>query len=96
MRVSPQPPEVGAAKLEIRLRDEEGRPLAARAVELQGSMTHPGMKPSLATASEAGGGRWRAELDLTMAGDWVVLVEAQLADGRLIRRSLPLPGVKTP
>jgi hypothetical protein len=56
-------------------------------------MSHPGMRPSFATARPEPPDRWVAEVELTMGGDWVVLVEATLEDGGTIRRTLPLPGV---
>ncbi len=94
MSVTPQPPVTGLARLEIRIRDAQGRALAATAVGLEANMTHPGMKPSFATARRERPDRWLAEVELTMAGDWVVLVDARLEDGRTVRRSLPLPGVE--
>lgn len=93
MDVTPQPPTEGVAQVEITLRDAGGRPLAAHGVEVEGNMTHPGMQPTFATASPAGPGRWVAELELTMGGDWLVGVDARLEDGRRVRRTLPLPGV---
>jgi hypothetical protein len=93
MSVTPQPPTTGTARVMLRLRDAQGRPLAARAVELEATMSHPGMRPSFATARPERPDRWVAEVELTMGGDWVVLVEATLEDGGTIRRTLPLPGV---
>lgn len=93
LRVSPDPPRVGDVVVEVLLADGEGEPLSATAVELEGNMAHAGMRPSFASARPDGPGRWRAELDLTMAGDWFVVVEARLEDGRTVERTLPLPGV---
>lgn len=91
--MQPQPPVVGTAHVAVRLHDAAGRPLAATAVALEANMTHPGMRPSLATARLQLPDRWLADLELPMAGDWVVTVEARLADGQTVRREVPLPGV---
>ena len=94
MSVTPQPPVVGTARLEVRLRDAGGRPVAATAVKLEADMTHPGMRPVLAEARAIAPDRWRADVELGMAGDWVVVVDARLADGRDIERTVPLPAVR--
>lgn len=93
--VAPDPPAVGAARLTLTLTEAAtGRPVAGARVRLHGSMTHPGMTPVLATAREVRPGRYEAPLALTMAGDWVVLVEAALRDGRTLDRQVDLPGVR--
>lgn len=94
MSVAPRPPVVGAARLEIRLRDAAGRPVAATAMKLEADMAHPGMRPVLAEARAVAPDRWLADVELSMAGDWVVVVDARLADGRDIERTLPLRGVR--
>ena len=91
--VTPQPPVTGTAHVEVLLRDTEGRPLEATTVKLEGNMSHAGMKPSLATARRDRQGRWLADLELTMGGDWLLLVQAELADGREIERTVRLSGV---
>jgi YtkA-like len=61
-------------------------------------MTHPGMQPVFATAREVAPGRYEAPVELTMAGDWVISVDARLRDGRRfeqqfeLRSVRPLPG----
>jgi hypothetical protein len=57
-------------------------------------MSHPGMKPVLATAREVAPGQYEAALELTMAGDWYLLVEARLRDGRTLHRQIDLRGVR--
>ena len=94
INVTPQPPAAGSARIEILISDPQGRPLAATGVDLEANMSHPGMQPSFTTARLEQPGRWLAELELTMGGDWVVLVTARLEDGRAIRRELRLPGVE--
>lgn len=94
MRVTPEPPAVGVAAVELRLADAAGRPLDALAVALEGNMSHAGMAPTFAAARLRAPGVWAADLELTMAGDWTVTVEARLAGGRTVTRTLPLAGVR--
>lgn len=94
--VAPRPPVTGTARVEVSLRDLLGRPVEAAGVEIAGDMAHPGMRPSLATARREGPGEWRADLELTMPGDWFVGVEARLEDGSTVRRTIELPGVGSP
>lgn len=94
MRVAPEPPAVGLVAVEVRLADADGRPLEAESVAIEGTMAHAGMTPTFAVARTAGPGRWRADLELTMPGDWFVVVDARLADGRRVHRELPLPAVE--
>ena len=96
MLVTPEPPAVGTASIGILLRDAEGQPLDATGVKLEANMSHAGMKPTFADARRTGRGRWHADLDLTMGGDWFVLVQARLEDGRRIERTFPLPQVGAP
>ncbi len=90
---SPAPPAVGPVTLTLTL--EEGTtPVAGAEVRLEGTMTHPGMAPVSSTAKEASPGSYEARMDLSMAGDWIVLVDARLADGRTLKRQIELPGVR--
>ncbi len=91
--VTPHPPVTGTAHVEILLHDAEGLPVEAKTVKLEGNMSHAGMVPSVAAARRDRQGRWLAELDLTMGGDWVLLVQAELVDGREIERTVRLSGV---
>jgi hypothetical protein len=72
-----------------------GRPVEQAEVRLEGNMSHPGMQPVLSTAWEVEPGRYEAPLQLTMGGDWLILVDAKLRDGRMLHRQIPLPGVRS-
>jgi hypothetical protein len=52
------------------------------------------MTPTFADATEVGPGEYRADLELTMGGDWFVLVAAELADGKQVEEKIDLPGVR--
>jgi YtkA-like protein len=94
--VAPDPPATGPAMFSLTLTDTAaGRPVAGAAVRLEGNMSHPGMKPVFGAAREVAPGRYEAPLDFTMAGDWYVLVEATLTDGRTLQRQVDIRGVRT-
>lgn len=84
---------MGPLTLSLDLSEKRG-PVEGAEVRLEGTMTHPGMAPVPATASETSPGRYVGRLDLSMAGDWVVLVDARLRDGRTLHRQIDLPGVR--
>lgn len=90
--VRPQPPRVGPASVELSL-SEHGQPLAGAQLRVEGNMNHAGMQPSPARVEELGEGRYEARLEFTMGGDWFLLVEGTLADGRRLERTLGVPGV---
>ena len=52
------------------------------------------MTPVFADATEFEPGRYRATLEFTMGGDWVVTVHAALPDGRKIDRQFDVKGVR--
>lgn len=93
--VNPDPPKVGSSTATLKLTDKEGNPVKGATLKLEGNMNHAGMKPVFADAKEVDPGKYEATLDLTMGGDWFVLVTGKLPDGRKLRRKLDLPGVKS-
>ena len=96
LTVLPDPPYVGPATVVVLLTDDQGAPIEGATLLLEGNMTHAGMVPSLADASEVSPGRYEAVLDLTMGGDWYILVQGKLPDGRTLEHIADLPGVKSP
>jgi hypothetical protein len=68
---------------DIRLTDAD-RPLSIARLRVNAFMTHPGMAPVEAVVEEQGGGRYRARVRFTMAGDWVLRVQGTTPDGRAI------------
>jgi len=53
-------------------------------------MSHAGMVPVFADAPEVFPGRYRANMELTMAGDWVVLVKITFPGGEKVDRQFPI------
>ncbi|MBI3300102.1 MAG: FixH family protein [Elusimicrobia bacterium] len=49
-------------------------------------MSHPGMDPLVAKASETAPGRYEASLTWTMSGEWTVFFDARWDDGRRAER----------
>jgi hypothetical protein len=84
--ISPQPPRVGRVVIALRLTDASGKPATGARVTLEGNMSHAGMSPVFAEAHEAANGNYRATMELSMAGDWIVLVHVTLADGRKVEQ----------
>jgi hypothetical protein len=95
-RIEPSPPARGPARVELSLADPDGQPVEARSVRLEANMNHAGMVPVLAELRPAGPGRFSADIEFTMAGDWYVLVDATLADGRTLQRRFDVTGVRAP
>lgn len=97
-RIVPDPPAAGPLRIALELSDQGTRgmrqPLSGAMVRVEGNMSHPGMEPVLATAREVAPGHYEAPLSLTMAGDWILFVDAELPDGRKLHRQIDLPGVR--
>jgi hypothetical protein len=91
--IEPEPPQLGPATLTVALTAADGQPIAGAAVELEGNMNHAGMVPVFVQASEIEPGRYQADLEFTMGGDWFILVRADLPDGRSMERKIDVPGV---
>jgi hypothetical protein len=75
------------------LRDAYDRPIVGARVELEGNMSHAGMVPVFAQATEIEPGLYQADLEFTMGGDWFILVRADLPDGRSMERQMDVPAV---
>ncbi|HEV2843936.1 MAG TPA: FixH family protein [Thermoanaerobaculia bacterium] len=94
--IQPDPPFVGPAKASLTLTDAKaGRPVEGAEVRLEGNMAHAGMKPVFSTAREVAPGRYEAPLDFTMGGDWFILIDATLRDGRTLQKQVDLRGVRS-
>jgi hypothetical protein len=92
--IAPQPPRVGATTIDLKLTDKNGAPVSGARVDLEGNMSHAGMGPASVEAKEIQAGKYRGTLQLTMAGDWIVLVHVTLPDGQKLQRQIELSGVR--
>lgn len=92
--IAPQPPRAGTTTINLKLTDKNGAPVSGARVDLEGNMSHAGMSPVSGDAKEIETGKYRGTLQLTMAGDWIVLVNVTLSDGQKLQRQIELSGVK--
>jgi hypothetical protein len=92
--VFPEPVRVGETTVTVHITDDEGSPIRNADVVLEGTMSHPGMRPVRVVGRETRPGRYAGMLRLTMAGDWVFILEATLADGSSVRREHEVPDVR--
>ncbi len=84
--ISPTPPPVGQSRLIISLADSAGAPVEGAFVVVEGNMSHAGMVPVVDTAQAEEPGRYGiSDFSFTMAGDWVLDLQATLPDGRWVR-----------
>ncbi len=81
LTLDPENPVVGPSRLTLVIADPNGDPLTRAEVKIEGNMNHAGMVPVFADAVETEPGRYEAEIEFTMGGDWFLLVEAVSADG---------------
>jgi len=94
LSLAPDKPAVGPATLTFTLSDKKGRPVAGATVRVEGTMTHAGMEPVKVTAQPGGDGRYTApDFRFTMAGDWLLIAQATLADGSTSQRTFRIAGV---
>jgi YtkA-like len=84
---------VGHATITLRVTDGSGKPVSGARLKLEGNMSHAGMAPVFADAPEVEPGRYRTSMELTMAGDWIVLVHLTLANGTKVDQQFEIKGV---
>lgn len=93
--IAPQPPVVGVpATVSLKVTDEAGRNVAGAKVRIEGNMSHAGMAPLFTEAVEVAPGHYQAHLAFNMSGDWVLLLDLTLPDGRKLQRQLEVKGVR--
>jgi hypothetical protein len=93
-RLTPEPPKVGPATVDLRLSDAAGAPIGGAKVRIEGNMNHAGMVPSIAEASELEPGSYQGTLEFTMGGAWFLLLEIELADGGKVEKTIDVPTVE--
>lgn len=92
--IAPQPVVAGPVVVTTRLADANGRPVTKAQLIVEGDMSHPGMSPVFGEAKELPGGRYQAQLQLAMAGDWVLLLHFTLPGGQALDRQVDVKGVR--
>ena len=84
---------MGAAAITLQIADATQKPVSHATIEVEADMSHPGMAPVFGEVEETAPGSYRAHLNFTMAGDWVVLLRIKLPDGRKMVRQVDVRGV---
>jgi len=93
--MTPTPPVAGAATVgTLTLRDAAFKPVRGATLQVEGHMSHPGMAPVLAEATERGDGAYEVRLEFTMGGDWILLVTGELPDGRRLTHRFGIEHVR--
>ena len=87
--LEPAPPAGGRDTLtRVTLTDLAGRPVPGARLRLEGHMSHPGMAPVTTRLTELADGKYEGRVRFSMAGDWILVVTGELADGSRIDRQL--------
>ena len=93
--IQPTPPVAGAVTIvRVTLQHQDGRAVRGATLKIEGHMSHPGMTPVVADASERDNGAYEARISLSMAGDWVFVLTGELADRRRITRNISVSSVR--
>ncbi len=94
--IDPDPPVVGPATLQLRLLDSRGMPITGLGtVEVEGTMSHAGMRPVIVTARESSPGVYVTEgFTFTMGGDWIVIVRGTW-NGQRFEARTDIPAVRS-
>ena len=93
--VSPDPATVGDAVITLEIHDADGNPVEGATIEVEGAMTHAGMKPVIVETESLGAGKYATQdFTFSMGGDWVLIVRATLADGSTAAQQVSLKGVQ--
>ena len=81
------PVREGGNEIRLRVRDAQGAPVDDARVSLQYRMDMAGMAPmgGRVSAKPMGGGEYRAEADLEMAGTWQIALNAERPSGESAR-----------
>ncbi len=89
------PPVVGTpVTVTVTLRERDGSPVEGAKVSLEATMTHAGMKPVFADATEVAPGRYKAAVEFTMGGDWIIIVRGTLPNGQAFEHTAQVSGVR--
>jgi hypothetical protein len=91
--IQPSPAHVGHSTLHVTLTDPAGTPISGAHVNMEADMSHPGMAPVFFSGRESAPGSFTGEVDLSMPGDWTILLHITLANGAKVEKQFELPGV---
>jgi YtkA-like len=92
--ISPKPVRMGWSTLTLVLAQRDGTPLRDAGVSVEADMSHAGMAPVFSDASESVPGTYQAALNLTMPGDWVLLLHVHPRYGGMLERQIEVKDVR--
>lgn len=84
------PPGIGTYTMNIRLFDENDNPVDDAQIAIKADMTHAGMVPILASATDGDKGLYKVPFEWTMGGEWVIVIQATLPDGTVAEETFPI------
>ena len=89
----PKTYRVGNETISLKMSDALGHGVSGAHLSLEGNMSHAGMAPIFGKAIETSPGSYSGNLEFSMAGDWVISVNARLSDGRQVEQQFEIKGV---
>jgi hypothetical protein len=92
--ITPQPPRVGPVGVVFVIKDAATLPITKAKITAEADMSHPGMSPVFADVREVSPGRYESQMNLAMAGDWVILLHGTLPDGSKLERQFDVRAVR--
>lgn len=93
--LTPAAVSVGSARLQLRVLDAAGEPVRGAQLQIEAQMSHPGMAPLVFVATERSEGVYEAELQFSMGGDWLLVVEGSLSNGARVHHRIDVPNVRS-
>jgi hypothetical protein len=93
--IDPSPARVGKATIHFVLRDSSDQRIEEANVELEGLMSHPGMQPVFAESEETSPGEYSADIEFTMAGDWIINFYSKLDEENVAEHQIRISGVRS-
>ncbi len=93
--IDPSPARVGKATIHFVLEDSSNQRIEGADVELEGMMSHPGMQPVFAEGEETSPGKYSAEFEFTMAGDWIIHFISRLDEDNVAEHQIRITGVRS-
>lgn len=92
-QLDPEPPSVGPTSLLLDVCTDDGRIVEDAEVHVEATMSHAGMVPEFITCTETQPGKYAGSFEFTMGGDWILIVDVDVADGRSGQSVLEVSGV---
>lgn len=94
-RVDPSPPSIAeGTRVLLTVRDSVTGAVSGAHLKIEAHMAMPGMSPYLAEATDQGNGTYEAPVRFSMRGDWILVVDGTLPDGRRVTRNLDIRDVR--